>query len=114
MNTNQALSELNNILQKLQEKESLCDRRLLQKNELNDLYASLPEDIKSCVFYLDDISQRIFTKTIQIHNAHTKWEHQDLTNIARKKIMNHILSHGCYVFKRYWRNILKDLNFSRY
>ncbi len=85
MNTNQALSELNNILQKLQEKESLCDRRLLQKNELNDLYASLPEDIKSCVFYLDDISQRIFTKTIQIHNAHTKWEHQDLTNIARKK-----------------------------
>lgn len=85
MNPNKALSELNDILQTLQEKESLCDRRLLQKNELNDLYASLPGDIKSCVIPLDEISQRIFTKYIQHHNANTKWEHQDLTNIARKK-----------------------------
>ena len=83
MNCNEALSKLNDIHKSLLENEVLCKKSLLQKDELNAKYKSLPKELKVLISPLNDLSHRIYTKYLQKHNTNTKWEHQDLTNIAR-------------------------------
>lgn len=101
MNPNESLYELSKIAQSLQENELLCSKGLLQDDEIDALYDSLPNQIGEFIKPLNDLSQRIYTKHSQLHKANTRWRKVTQVPIASQR------DYDSYI--KPWMNCIQEI-----